>query len=141
MFLSFKRDTGAHSYHSAPAGSYSPAGWCLADRGCTQQIPLPPASTIMQLCTAPLGKKEKLGKIKASIFYHGFVVKGDHSIEMRVDDLTQFENLYLRCFPANEHSGKRALTSILKDRKRHKVLASSQRAHHSPSKQDVMSIS
>lgn len=76
MLLSFKRDTGAHSYHSAPAGSYSPVGSCLTERDHTQQILLLPVNNIMQLRTAPLRKKEKLNKIKVNIFYHDFVVKG-----------------------------------------------------------------
>lgn len=142
MFLSFKRDTGAHSYHSAPAGSYSPGGSCLTHTGGTQQILLPPANTTMQLCSGPLGKKEKLSKIKGNFFYHGFVVKvvhinGEHQ-ETRLDDSnypTQFESLYLRCSSKNKHFGMRALTSTLKDRQSHKVFSSSQKTHHSPPKQ------
>lgn len=57
--------------------TYSPVGWRLTDRDCTQQILLLPVSTVMQLCTAPLGEKEKRSKIKVNVFYHGSVVKGD----------------------------------------------------------------
>lgn len=54
------------------------------------------------------------------------------------NDPSQSEKLDLRSFSKNEHSSERVLTSMLQDKKSHKVLKSLRKSQQSPSKEDVM---
>lgn len=68
MFLSFKETTQGHTVSTVHLQA-APHPWvCPTGRDCTQQVLLLPVSTKTQLGSAPLGKGEKLNRIKVCIF-------------------------------------------------------------------------